>query len=65
MWILIILAFVNDVAEDFDNVKFIPKPGHIPTAVLMDEPEGEPIESYTIESWNTDTISDFFRERLL
>ncbi|KAL5109543.1 hypothetical protein TcWFU_010032 [Taenia crassiceps] len=53
-------AFVEKISE-FPNVQFIAKSGHPPTAVLMNYEGGEAQESYAIETWDTDTIRDFFR----
>ncbi|VDM15564.1 unnamed protein product [Hydatigera taeniaeformis] len=57
-------AFVDKITES-PNIQFITKSGHPPTAILLNEEDGEAQESYAIETWDTDTIEDFFRERLL
>ncbi|VDK36979.1 unnamed protein product [Taenia asiatica] len=57
-------AFVDKISES-PNIRFIAKSGHPPTAILMNEEGGEAQESYSIETWDTDTIEDFFLERLL
>ncbi|VDL23423.1 unnamed protein product [Hymenolepis diminuta] len=31
---------------------------------MLNEEDGEPQESFAIDSWDTDTIEEFFRERL-
>lgn len=55
-----------DRLSEFPNVQLIIKSGHLPTAILIEEEEGgEAQESYAIDTWDTDTIRDFFRERLL
>lgn len=53
-----------DKIDAHPNVKFVPKSGHAPTAILLNEENGEPQESFAIDSWDTDTIEEFFRERL-
>nr|CDS26765.1 15 kDa selenoprotein [Hymenolepis microstoma] len=57
-------AFVEKI-KDYSNIRFIPKQGHAPTAILLNEEDGEPQESFAIDSWDTDTIEEFFRERLI
>ncbi|VDO08824.1 unnamed protein product [Rodentolepis nana] len=57
-------AFVEKI-KDHSNIRFIPKRGHPPTAILLNEEDGEPQESFSIDSWDTDTIEEFFRERLV
>lgn len=54
-----------DRISESPNIQFIAKSGHPPTAILMTEEGGEAQESYAIETWDTDTIEDFFRERLI
>ncbi|KAM7535148.1 hypothetical protein Aperf_G00000098838 [Anoplocephala perfoliata] len=57
-------AFVEKI-DNYPNIRFISKSGHSPTAVLLNDEDGVPQETFSIESWDTDTIEEFFRERLL
>uniref|UniRef100_A0A5K3F9I9 Selenoprotein F n=1 Tax=Mesocestoides corti TaxID=53468 RepID=A0A5K3F9I9_MESCO len=58
-------AFVDHKMRRFRNVRFVAEPGHRPTAILLNEERGEAQETYSIELWDTNTIEEFFRERLL
>ncbi|KAM7535147.1 hypothetical protein Aperf_G00000098838 [Anoplocephala perfoliata] len=57
-------TFVEKI-DNYPNIRFISKSGHSPTAVLLNDEDGVPQETFSIESWDTDTIEEFFRERLL
>ncbi|VDD82689.1 unnamed protein product [Mesocestoides corti] len=59
------VPFVDHKMRRFRNVRFVAEPGHRPTAILLNEERGEAQETYSIELWDTNTIEEFFRERLL
>lgn len=61
----IISAFIRgEGIKEFPHIKILIRSEHIPTINLLND-EREIKESYIIDSWNTETIADFFRERLI
>lgn len=55
--------FIDSKATDFPTLKTTYTRGAPPTIKLKDK-NGKDLDSIRIDSWNKDTIVDFFKERL-
>ncbi|EKX38781.1 hypothetical protein GUITHDRAFT_115110 [Guillardia theta CCMP2712] len=58
-----VVTFIDEKAKQFPKVSVRYQRGAPPTLYLKDEKGGE-IDKIRIDSWNTDTIVEFMKERL-
>ena len=56
-------GFIDNHAKQFDKLKINYVRGAPPKITLRDDKGGE-IDSIRVDQWNTDTLVEYFKERL-